>query len=176
MNGLFVQLSKDVYMVPRTDREGYKDYNPVEGGPDYEIYSNGEKYVFACRGTDFGKSRDIKADILVVLSQIKKSARYKRLKSHLQNLVNKVGKNKIKLTGHSLGARIATELSREFDIPATVYNMGSSPLDIPKNLYTKVKCKFNKNLEPQNFIRDLLDDVLEIQIKFIDEVLKEGLC
>ncbi len=27
--------------------------------------------------------------------------------------------------------------------------------------------------EPQNFIRDLLDDVLEIQIKFINEVLKE---
>jgi hypothetical protein len=62
---------------------------------------------------------------------------------------SKYGDN-ISSTGHSLGQKVAEVTAKTLDVKNSKvvgYNGGASPLDIPKNIYNKVKCSVSNSNE-----------------------------
>ena len=94
------------------------------------------------------------SDLGILLDKLKSTPRYKRnLKTMLKILkkYNSTPKNKIVLTGHSLGGRLAKSFGVRFGLRAVVYNRGASPLEMFK--FWKKK---NKNVKEYNTKYDVV--------------------
>jgi hypothetical protein len=92
-----------------------------------------KKAVIGIRGTQ--TIGDALTDI-AHLTNIRDTDRYKRTKSQVKDLQDSLAGYDISLAGHSLGGTLAHHVADEFDMPAHIFNPGSTTGDVPKT--TKV--------------------------------------
>jgi len=102
------------------------------------------KYIFAMRGS--ADKKDLMADARIVQGHLEKSGRYKNWDTKLKQLIDKHGIENIdRAVGHSLAGRAALDLGKKYNLPSESFNTGSAPVDIPSNVYKKMKCKLYPN-------------------------------
>ncbi len=128
--------------VNQRDQEidGY-DYKPELSTEDVAVYEDPEtkKAIVGFRGTSKGK--DLRPDVGIALNRFKSTNRYKSDKEELDKLIERYGKDNIRLTGHSLGARSASALGRKYGIKTDAFNTGSTPLQMAGDLIDNIGCK-----------------------------------
>ena len=84
--------------------------------------------ICAVRGTNPRNVSDLVEDAIITVGS-QDSERLREIEGIVEKVVKKYGKDNITITGHSLGAHLATTISDDLDIKAVVFNVGSSPLD-----------------------------------------------
>ena len=94
--------------------------------------------VLSVRGTDghneLGQRlEDLKTDLQLVLGRLRETKRYEDSKNMLDKIIQNYPQIPITLTGHSLGAAIANQLSITYKLPCVLFNTGSSPLSVVEN-------------------------------------------
>lgn len=82
------------------------------------------------RGTELNRGfkiafEDLITDLAVSLRKVDITKRYKYIESELIKLKSKYPSYTIKLVGHSLGASVAHELSKKYDLESHNFNTGS---------------------------------------------------
>ena len=97
-----------------------------------------ERIIMSFRGTDnknlLGmRYEDLMTDYQLAIGRLRSTDRFQEAVEMLEKVMKKYGKNKISLSGHSLGGAIADYLSYTYKIPAFIYNTGSSPLSVINN-------------------------------------------
>tara|TARA_B110000908_G_C10112653_1_gene383794 strand:- start:260 stop:856 length:597 start_codon:yes stop_codon:yes gene_type:complete len=96
------------------------------------------------RGTS--KTADVIPDLGIALNNFESTQRYKDDKASLKELIKKRGGvDNIKLTGHSLGGKVAAKLGEEFGIETNTYNKGSTPLQLQNDVLKGIACKLMPN-------------------------------
>jgi len=119
--------------------------------------------ILAVRGTDgsnqLGKRNDdLKTDLQLALGKLKFTKRYLDSKAVLNRIIADFPQIRIILTGHSLGAAIADQLSIDYKLFCVLFNTGSSPLSVSRNpLATRYTT--NRPLEAEIDILSLSDAV-----------------
>ena len=121
------------------------------------------KYVVVFKGTDYSnrfnrKYSDLYTDFLLGIGKIESTKYYKAADKATRDIIAKYGTDSVILSGHSLGARTAGGLSIKYDVPAIIYNEGSSPLDY---VYNRTENKQTTHFTT-NSIRDIVIDPLSI--------------
>lgn len=117
--------------------ESYKGIPSVPGMSYDKALSNGRNAVFvrkhgrvvvlAVRGTRPTAIRDIGTDVALANGELTITGRYKESQRVLDRIVRKYPKSRIYITGHSLGASIARDLSRHPRVSEAVgFNTGYS--------------------------------------------------
>lgn len=110
------KICNDAEMNSITENSGLK----------LSVLRNGDRYVIAFGGTDFNKIKelykDAKTDVEGMFSLNEQQVQ--RAKEAVRRLVEEanIPIEKMEFTGHSLGGRIAAEMSVEYARPATTYN------------------------------------------------------
>lgn len=151
-NGYGIEEFAEEAYDPADQREkvidGY-DYKPnlstddvavyEEINPDTKMNPHLRKAIVSFRGTS--KSRDIRPDIGIAGNRFKNTDRYKSDKAQLDKILGLYGKDKVRLTGHSLGSTVATTLGQEYGIRTDGFNTGSTPLQMEQNLFKNLSCK-----------------------------------
>ena len=137
------------------------------------------KVILIFRGTDIknktnNRNRDLIADMWIAAGMTNKSKRYQESKKILDNIIREYGHDNVILTGHSMGGKMAYELSKAEQLPAISFNQFSSPLDFTSN---DLNTHFTTNdiskigqVDPFSISSTLLDDQ-----KIIISDVKEGL-
>ena len=102
--------------------------------PDISVLVNPKtkEVVSAVTGSRFNdqthKFRDIRSDIGIALGLDKFGKRTSEVKDVVEQARQKYNDYDHTLTGHSLGGKVASNLSKSLNMPAVVFNKGSSPL------------------------------------------------
>ena len=102
--------------------------------PDVVVMKNDKtkQIVHSVAGTRLSSTanrfRDLRSDLGIVLGLDRWGDRTKEVKSVVDSAKDKYKDNNHTLTGHSLGAKVSTNISRQTGLPAVVFNTGSSPL------------------------------------------------
>ena len=95
------------------------------------------KAIIAFRGTDLvnksNKWKDLGTDALVALGMQELGSRFQNAEKATQAVVDKYGKDKVTLTGHSLGGSQGLYVAQKTGLPAQVFNPGVSPLTIKRS-------------------------------------------
>jgi hypothetical protein len=90
--------------------------------------------VVSVRGSDLvskdTRLKDISTDIGIFAGFSRFGKRNKQIDRLVQKVKKQYPSNEITMTGHSLGARISSDVAKKHDLPAYVFNQGSSPSDI----------------------------------------------
>ena len=111
-----------------------KHFNSVDFMTVYDIGC--KKVIIAFRGTDIedktgNKIRDLQADGWIATGRFSSSARFKEAVEITESVLKNY--KDVIVTGHSLGGKLAFDISKKFGLPAIVFNMGSSPLNVGSN-------------------------------------------
>lgn len=88
--------------------------------------------IHAIRGTDPASKYDIAQDVAVTFGFSHLTNRHKKTKNLHNRVIDKYGETK--LTGHSLGGKIANDIARETNSKAVVYNPGRGIGDVGSNI------------------------------------------
>lgn len=144
-------LSKEAYKKnPRESIDGYNIDRSLSNKRT-RTYHNPEtnQTVIAHRGTKPTDMKDLKNDFLIATGMFNKktSSRIRNAGKIAKGAEEKYGSN-ISNVGHSLGGTMAQKTGRKLraeNSKVVGYNPGSSPLDIPKNIYNSVKNRINPN-------------------------------
>lgn len=109
---------------------GY-EIDPDLSNRDLTTYRNpvsGEVTV-AFRGTDFknkqNRWRDLKEDANILFGK-KDSKRFRRAEEVTNKAIQKYGKDKVEVTGHSLGGSQALQVGRRTGVATSAFNPGTS--------------------------------------------------
>lgn len=131
----FANMSHSAYN-PKNDYEGYTLHKGYSS-PDRAVYvkDDGSHVVIAFRGTELhqGKHkalRDIGTDILAGLGFESVSSRFKHAEDITKTLIKKYGKDRVYVTGHSLGGAQAMHVSNKYGVHAEVYNPFINVFDV----------------------------------------------
>jgi len=123
-------------MLKKFDKDGNWELLPEYSGRHASVYKSTRtnEIVISVRGTDL-KSKDTRyKDLRTDIGIAAGVSKFGKRNAQITKLVRKVRRDfpdtKPVLTGHSLGARIASDVAKKEEIPAVVYNKGSSPMDI----------------------------------------------
>lgn len=155
---IYLLLSEESYK-PKNERDqnvmGYL-YDVSLSTERTAVYVGKGITIIANRGTIPTDKSDLIQDALILSGHFDKSDRLKRTLQVINETIKKYPNNKIVNTGHSLGGRVASELGKILDIKdskVVAFNVGSSPVDVAKNLLNRgacllsnsEKCKKEKN-------------------------------
>ena len=93
-----------------------------------------ENIIIAIRGTDIKNEtgnlvRDLVSNYGILTAKDERVLRINETETVLNNIIKNYKKENIILTGHSLGAFVASKLSTKYGLKAVVFNIGSSPAD-----------------------------------------------
>jgi hypothetical protein len=144
-----------------------KEYRIVSefSSRDHTVFYDNDckKYIIAFRGTDDRnrvgrKFNDLYTDVLLGIGQVERTKYYKAADEITKKLIDKYGAENVVLSGHSLGGRAAGGLSMKYQLPAIIYNEGSSPLDFK---YNRADNKYTTHFTT-NSLKDLSIDPLSI--------------
>jgi predicted esterase YcpF (UPF0227 family) len=132
---------------------------------DYTVFYDNDckKHIIVFKGTD-DKNRvgrrfnDIYTDVLLGIGQVESTKYYKAADEITKKLIDKYGASNIILSGHSLGGRAAGGLSMKYELPAIIYNEGSSILDFK---YNRAENKYTTHFTT-NSLSNLTIDPLSI--------------
>jgi hypothetical protein len=91
---------------------------------------NTGEIIFSIRGTDPKNVSDLAQDVGIITGTSRFMSRAKQMSRMATQIINKYGKDKLIVVGHSLGGELARQVSNKFGIPAVVFNRGSSIPDI----------------------------------------------
>jgi hypothetical protein len=117
------RLSKEAYEKKRQDFNEWmveKYHNNAEHG--VWINNKLKEIKVAFRGTD--NLKDLGTDAYLALGKLKNTDRYKKEDNLIQQLKRMYPNYKITLTGHSLSASIASELSKKYNLEGSGFNAG----------------------------------------------------
>lgn len=136
-----------------------------------------KKYILVFKGTDYNnrfnrKYNDLYTDFLLGIGKFENTKYYKAADDITKKMIDKYGSSNVILSGHSLGGRAAGGLSIKYDLPAIIYNEGSSPLDYK---YNRTENKQTTHFTT-NSISDIVIDPLSIS-SIIDsdkKTIKQG--
>lgn len=178
----FAKLSQISYKMGREREKLINDFNKTNDY-DFEIiktYSDRDrmvvhdkpcnKVIMVFRGTDIknqtmNRNRDMLANVYIALGFTNISARFREVESVLKKVITKYGKDAIILTGHSMGGKIAYELSKRYRIPSISFNQFSTPLNKSAN---DLGVHFNTNrfrhFDPLSVSSSVLDRQKEIKV------------
>lgn len=92
------------------------------------------KVIVAVRGTDqYNKTgnrlRDLADDYRIATGENERVSRKFEVEKVVKRVIKRFGKDKVILTGHSLGAFVSTKISDDLGVKAVVFNIGSSLMD-----------------------------------------------
>ena len=109
------------------------------------VDEKGKKVIVSFRGT-VPSVNDAISDARIVLGTLKRGRRYKKSEKVVDEVKEKYKGYDVELTGHSLGARISHDLAIEKGVKSHSFNIGSSPVDLPKGFWNYLKCKVTPEL------------------------------
>ena len=117
------------------------NYNRGLSTGDVAVYEDpkSNRVTIGLRGTS--KVSDIVPDIGIAADQFKDTKRYKSDKAQVEKVLNLYGKKGVNLVGHSLGATSAATIAQDYGIEADVFNAGSTPLQMERNILKSISCK-----------------------------------
>ena len=119
-----------------------------------------KEVVSAVTGTRFTnkkhKFRDLRSDLGIVFGVDKLGSRTSEVKDVVQQARKKYNDYDHTLTGHSLGGKVASNLSKSLDMPAVVFNKGSSPLGFVTD---KIMSWFNNDKKKGEVIHYTTNDL-----------------
>lgn len=113
--------------------------------PDRTAYVSPEGDItLSFRGTDLKNKnntwRDLGSDALVTLGLQKLSSRYKNQQKGLDSAIEKYGKDKVSVVGHSLGGGLATTVGARRGVKSVAFNPAIGVGDVIRNrTYTNAK-------------------------------------
>ena len=104
--------------------------------------NNTGKIILVMKGTDISnlkgmKQSDLIQDIGILINNPKFVTRTEKMENKTEELIKKYGKENVILTGHSLSAYMASEISGDLGVKAIAFNIGSSPFN--RNRFNRVK-------------------------------------
>jgi hypothetical protein len=107
-----------------------------------------KEVVIGISGTRFddkkNRFRDLRSDVGIALGVSRLGKRNSEVKKVVLATKKKYAGYDITIAGHSLGAKLAQNISKQTGIPAVTYNMGSSPIDAVGNKISKLFGRDNK--------------------------------
>lgn len=133
---IHARIAEAVYNTPET-RQSIGKYKYIGGDPERAIYESPKEVIAGLRGTTTKK--DVGTDVILSVGALRKSARYKRDKKFIQELMKRTNKQII-LSGHSLAGSIVNELSRELGLTVWAYNPGMSVKEAARGKLDKAAC------------------------------------
>ena len=89
--------------------------------------------------------RDIRSDLGIVAGVDRLGKRTKEVGSIIKKAKTKYNDYDHTLTGHSLGGRVAQNISKQTGVPAVVFNKGTSPIGVVTDKIAKILGKDDKN-------------------------------
>jgi hypothetical protein len=102
-------------------------------------------FIMGHRGTVPSDIKDLESDLYILANQFEKSQRFKKAYEQTQKVYDVYSDGIIPITithtGHSLGAKVASRVAIRYNSPAITFNMGTSPLEITKNMADRLKIK-----------------------------------
>jgi len=98
------------------------DFSDDESGFQSQLYydKNSNQYVVAFAGTDTKNEKDAKTDVLQGAGQ--ETIAFKKTFKLTEKLIDKFGRDKIRLTGHSLGGGEAAAAGTYFGVKTRTFN------------------------------------------------------
>ena len=171
---IFANLNDATYKPSYKDKQSIlkksgldREYRivPEYSSRDYTVFYDMDckKYILVFRGTD-DKNRvgrqfnDLYTDFLLGIGQVETTKYYKAADEITKKMIDKYGASNVILSGHSLGGRTAGGLSMKYELPAIIYNEGSSILDFK---YNRAENKYTTHFTT-NSLKDLKIDPLSI--------------
>lgn len=138
------------------------------------------KVIIAIRGTDDknktgNRIRDLTSDYGIVTGDDDRVYRKKEVETVVKRVVKRFTKENVILTGHSLGAWVATKIADDLGVKAVVFNIGSSLMDdrTGKNddiTHYTTNDVFKGVIDPLSVSSVLRDDYRTIKVKKKDGV------
>jgi hypothetical protein len=165
---IFANLNDATYKPSYKEKQGIlkkagldKEYRIVSelSSRDVNVYYDIDcmKYILVFKGTDFSdrfgrKYNDLYTDFLLSIGKVESTKYYRAADEITKKMIATYGASNVILSGHSLGGRTAGGLSIKYDIPAIIYNEGTSPLDF----------KYNRaeNKQTTHFTTNSIDDIV----------------
>ena len=139
--------AQEAYEQPskRETRVDGRRYNPNLSTEDIAVYENGgdKRVVVAMRGTS--KLSDLNPDVGIAINRYKHTNRYRSDKEQLQKIIDKYGKENIRLTGHSLGGKSASTLGKEYGIQTDSFSTGATPIQMGGDIVNRIGCMISPN-------------------------------
>lgn len=133
------------------------------------------KVIVAVRGTDQhdktgNRIRDLADDYRIATGENERVSRKFEVEKVVKRVIKRFGKDKVILTGHSLGAFVSTKISDDLGVKAVVFNIGSSPMDdtTGKNddiTHYTTNDVFKGVIDPLSVTSVLRDDYRTIKVK-----------
>ena len=101
---------------------------------DVLVLTDGDIYIVAFRGTDLARDpyrafADLIHDLNIAIGKNDRVYRIQEAQAVIEQLLRMVPKEKIEITGHSLGGFVGINISQKYGLKAVLFNIGSSPLD-----------------------------------------------
>lgn len=122
-NSTFLKREYGLQPVKELSNDSTASYvNPRDG-----------KLYISFRGTDTSSLKnavkDLGTDVALALGGLHHTDRWREDEQLLARAIKQFGKENVVLTGHSLGAKLGSDLAHKYGVEAHVFNVGSSPID-----------------------------------------------
>lgn len=128
--------NRENFMSDFTGKDAYYSYSRPNSNQEVAVYQgNDGSVVFAVRGT--ATTGDAKTDASILSGNPLKTPRFRRNIQTIDRIATMLGtpKDKIIVTGHSLGGSIAAAAAVALGVKAVTYNAGFSPVSILRDPY-----------------------------------------
>lgn len=124
------------FMSDYTSMDAYYSYLPANSNQELATYTGSDgSLVIAIRGT--ASPGDVKTDKSILTGNPLETARFRRNIQTINRIIAKLGvpRDKVVVTGHSLGGSISAATAVALGVKAVTFNAGFSPASIVRDPY-----------------------------------------